>query len=395
MLGYRGRERVLAIQGTSIRRVMKRTVLVLGGYGNTGSRIAELLLRETDVCVIVAGRRSIEAKRVAARLAREAGTDRISALPVDAADAKQLERALAQVDLVVVASSTVAHMRTIAQAAIQAGADCLDIQLSAAKVRFLESVADVIHRNGRCFITDAGLHPGMPSALMRFAAGFLDRVQQANVASLMQVDWRSLELGRSTTTEFASELVAYRPRTFRRGRWVESWREKRTYVFGAPFGTRSARPMFLEELRALPTLYPSLTDLGYYHAGFNWFVDGVVMPMGWLGLRVGGARMAVPVGRLTAWGLRRFSRPPFGTVFLIEARGWKKGRMVSVRGTVAHDDAYTMTAISVVACLMQYLEGALRKPGLWYQALAVDPRRFLTDVERLGAKVEYDLDIET
>jgi saccharopine dehydrogenase (NAD+, L-lysine-forming) len=369
--------------------------MVLGGYGITGSRIAELLLRETDARVVVAGRRLVEAKRLADRLGRSLIGDRVSAALVDATDAELLERALAEVDLVVVASSTSADVRTVAQAAIEAGTDYFDIQGSATKVRFLESVADVIERNGRCFITDGGLHPGLPGALVRFAAGFMDRTQRASVASLIQVDWQNLELSRSTTTEFASELVAYLPKKYQQGQWVQSWRDSREYAFGAPFGKRTVRPMFLEELRPLPDQYPSLTETGYYVGGFNWFVDTVVLPLGWMGLRVAGARVADPVGRLLAWGLRRFSRPPYGTVFLIEATGWKRGRLVSVRGSVTHDDAYTLTAIPVVACLQQYLDGSIRKPGLWYQALAVDPRRFLTDIERLGAKVEYDLDVET
>jgi saccharopine dehydrogenase (NAD+, L-lysine-forming) len=369
--------------------------MVLGGYGVTGSRIAELLLRETNARVVIAGRRLVEAKRLADRLGRGLVGERVSAALADATDAKLLERALRDVDLVVVASSTSAEVRTVVQAAIEAGTDYFDIQGSAKKVRFLESVADIIEQNGRCFITDGGLHPGLPGALVRFAAGFMDRTQRANVASLIHLDWQDLELSRSTTTEFAAELSAYLPKKFQQGQWVQSWRDSREYAFGAPFGKRTVRPMFLEELRPLPQRYPSLTETGYYVGGFNWFVDNVVVPLGWIGLRVAGDRAAGPTGRLLAWGLRRFSRPPFGTVFLIEATGWKRGRLVSVRGSVTHDDAYTLTAIPVVACLQQYLDGSIRKPGLWYQAMAVDPRRFLTDIERLGAKVEYDLDVET
>ncbi len=374
---------------------MSRTVMVLGGYGITGSRIADLLLRETDARVVIAGRRLAEAKRLADRLSSGTAGERVSAVLADTTDSKLLEQAFGEVDLVVVASSTSADVRTVTQAAIEAGTDYLDIQGSATKVRFLESVADVIEQNGRCFITDSGLHPGLPAALVRFAAGFMNRIQRANVASIIQLDWRNLELSRATTTEFAGELVAYRPRRYKQGEWVQSWRDSREYAFGAPFGTRSVRPLFLEELRPLPELYPSLTETGYYIGGFNWFVDSVVMPLGWMGLRLAGDRAAPPLGRLLGWGLRRFSPPPFGTVFLIEANGWKKGRLVSVRGSVAHDDAYTLTAISVVACLRQYLDGSIRKAGLWYQALAVEPRRFLTDIERLGARVEYDLDIDT
>jgi saccharopine dehydrogenase (NAD+, L-lysine-forming) len=369
--------------------------MVLGGYGVTGSRIAELLLRESDARVVIAGRRLVEARRLADRLGRRVVGDRVTAALADTRDGASLERVLADVDLVVVASSTADDVRTVAEAAIGARTDYLDIQGSADKVRFLESIAGLIEQNKRCFVTDGGLHPGLPAALVRFAAGFMDRVQRANVASMIRIDWESLELSRATTTEFAAGLTAHRPRVYRHGRWVESWREKREYAFGAPFGRQSVRPMFLEELRVLPELFPSLAETGYYIAGFNWFVDAVAMPLGWAAMRVGGDRAAAPVGRLLQWGLRRFSRPPFGTVLLIVANGWKRGRMVSLRGSVTHDDGYTLTAIPVVACLLQYLDGSIKKPGLWYQALAVDPRRFLTDIERRGAKVEYDLDVET
>jgi saccharopine dehydrogenase (NAD+, L-lysine-forming) len=369
--------------------------MVLGGYGITGSRIAELLLRETDAQVVVAGRRLVEAKRLSGRLARVSVGDRVSPVLADTSDQRLLVKALKEVDLVVIASSTAADVRAVAEAAIEAGTDYMDIQGSVAKVRFLESVADVIERNGRCFITDGGLHPGLPGVLIRFAAGFMDRVQRANVASIIQLDWRNLELSSTTNTEFAAELAEYDPKWYGQGRWVQSWRETRKYAFGAPFGTRTVRPMFLQELRTLPERYPSLTETGYFIAGFNWVVDWLVMPLGSMAIRIGGAGAARPVGRLVAWGLRRFSRPPFGTVFLIEANGWKRGRMVSVRGSVIHEDAYTLTAIPVVACVMQYLDGSIRNPGLWYQALAVEPRRFLTDMERLGAKVKYDLDVET
>ncbi|MDH3367892.1 MAG: hypothetical protein OEO17_08610, partial [Gemmatimonadota bacterium] len=48
-----------------------------------------------------------------------------------------------------------------------------------------------------------------------------------------------------------------------------------------------------------------------------------------------------------------------------------------------------------VAALLQYLDGSIRKPGLWQQALVVEPRRFMADLERLGATVTYDLDVQT
>ena len=50
---------------------MKKTVLILGGYGNAGLPIARLLLQECDAEIIIAGRNLGRAQRTADELNRE------------------------------------------------------------------------------------------------------------------------------------------------------------------------------------------------------------------------------------------------------------------------------------------------------------------------------------
>jgi saccharopine dehydrogenase (NAD+, L-lysine-forming) len=93
------------------------------------------------------------------------------------------------------------------------------------------------------------------------------------------------------------------------------------------------------------------------------------------------------------WGLDTFSKPPYGTVLKIEAQGEKESKDKAVNVSIYHEDGYMLTAIPVVACLLQYLDGSLKKPGLWTQANIVEPNRLIMDIERLGADVCVEGDI--
>jgi saccharopine dehydrogenase (NAD+, L-lysine-forming) len=72
----------------------------------------------------------------------------------------------------------------------------------------------------------------------------------------------------------------------------------------------------------------------------------------------------------------------------VEARGQHVGEPKSINLTVFHPDGYMFTAIPVVACLLQYLDGSIRKPGLWFQANVVDPDRLMADMENMGVEIE-------
>ena len=158
--------------------------------------------------------------------------------------------------------------------------------------------------------------------------------------------------------------------------------------FGGEFGRQYCMPMFLEEMRALPARYPSLRETGFFVGGLNWFVDWFLTPIIMLGLKLFPKTGLEPLGRLMFWGLRTFSRPPYGTLLRLEARGSRAGSPKSVEMLISHPDGYMLTAMPVAACLMQVLAG-MRTPGLHFQAQFVEPGRFFEDLARLGAVVQF------
>lgn len=361
------------------------TFLILGGYGNTGYVIARLVAQRTDARIVLAGRSMEKAQAAAARLNDEFGGGRAVARRADAADAASLSEAFEGVDFVLVASTTAKYTRDVAAAALAAGADYLDVMYSPQKNAPLLALAPEIERAGRCFITEAGLHPGLPSALVRWASARVGRLERATVAGL-------LNMGRGIPyTESLEELVEsfkdFQALEYREGAW-RKWGSLayRGFDFGPEFGRRGCIAMMLDEMRVLPEMIPSLEATGFYIAGWNWFTDWVLSPLMILALKLFPHSAVKPMARLMHWSFR-FSKPPYGVVLKLDAVGVADDGPREMGAVLFHEDGYFFTAAPVVACLLQYLDGTARKPGLWMMGHMVDPVRLMKDMESMGIRV--------
>ena len=159
------------------------TFLILGGYGYTGKLLAKHLLAGSQAKIILAGRNLEKAQAFADKLNNE----RVSAVRVDAADGDSLRAALQNVDMVLVAAPTTQHAETVIRAALDKKVDYLDVQYSSRKLTILNKLASEIEEAGLCFVTEAGYHPGLPSAMVRYAAMQMDSIESALTAGYLNM----------------------------------------------------------------------------------------------------------------------------------------------------------------------------------------------------------------
>ncbi|MBK8489698.1 MAG: saccharopine dehydrogenase NADP-binding domain-containing protein [Saprospirales bacterium] len=363
-------------------------ILLIGGYGNAGRCIAEYLLKYTsDTIVILAGRQEEKARAVAQSLS-STFPGRTKGLRIDLADPNSIDEAFQAVDFVVNAAGAIPFTKNVAEGLLRHGKSAIDCQLASPdKTRVLEQMAPAFQEAGICYITDGGFHPGIPAALLRYAATQVDTLEKGNVYSAMKVDWGGLEFSPDTALELIDEFRTNRLAIYQQGKWKDQSVMKVFDVdFGPPFGKQYCAPMFLPELGVCAAQMPDLQETGFYVTGFNKVADYLVLPIVTLGVRLLPRSVDRLLAKFLTWGLQ-FSRPPYGIDLIADCTGRKNGEEVRFRIRLSHEDGYVITAVPVVACLMQVLDNTIRKPGLWRQAIIVEPVRFLEEVERMGVAV--------
>jgi hypothetical protein len=361
-------------------------ILILGGYGYTGKLLAKHLLAQTGVEIIISGRNLGKAKS----FAEELNNPRVTARHVDASNSDSLTQALQSVTLCLVAAPTSRHTETVIKACISAHVDYLDIQFSSKKLKSLYATEKEITQAGLCFITEAGYHPGLIASMIRYAASKMDVTESAIVAGYLNL--KDVPYSEAVD-ELMEEFHDYQAQVYKNGVWTSpaSW-VSRSFNFGVDIGKRTCYSMFFEELRDIPKIIPDLKETGFYISGSNWFADLIITPFILFGLKIAPKRGLRPLGKLMWWGMGKSSSPYFAAL-KVEAKGQMEGNPAEVDVRIAHPNGYDLTAIPVVAYLLQYLDGTARKDGVHIMGHIVDPTRLLNDMQKMGVQVIESLDL--
>ncbi len=368
---------------------MKNRFAIIGGTGTTGIKIAELLLKYTDATVIIAARNRGKITESVKLLREKYQTDKIFGAVTDAGDKESLQKLFADIDMVIVASGTADLVEVVVQVVLDSNIDYLDIQYSTHKIKKLKAFGIEIKDRGKLFITDAGFHPGLPAALVKYSEYKWGNIRSAIVYSVLKQDWRGLDIRMGTKIEFVKELVDYDPYFYSKGKWEKasmlSTKDFKEVDFGEHFGKQNCIPMNFEELKVVVEQLPNLEETGFYIAGFNRFIDLVLLPFSMVWMKMFNKFGIKSIARLMFRSLKKSSKPPFRTILQMEARNTDNEKF-GLR--LSHEDGYWFTAIPVAACLKQYMNGALPGSGLYCMGNIVEPQQIITDMKKMGITIE-------
>ena len=364
-------------------------ILIIGCYGLAGQKLIRHLLTETDAHLILAGRNPQRVTETALLFATNEYRSRIETHVISGDNDETLNRLIAESDILVNATAPGEHNLRFIEACIAGKTDWIDMQLSNELLNAGENLRARIHNAGCCFVIQAGFHPGVPAALVRYAASQFDKLTTANIGAIVRPE-KGFPYS-SGIHELIAMFADYQADAFVNSQWRKlKPKEFPRFEFRQSFGRERTYPMTLPEMRALPGLIPELKNTGLFIAGWNWFADYLITPLLFLGARFAPKLSAAPLGHLLCWSTRVFAKAPFGTVLQLEASGTRSGKQESLTIFLLHEDEYEFTVIPTVSMIKQVLAGTTRKVGIHMMGLLANPEILLADMEQMGITINKE-----
>jgi len=358
-----------------------KKILILGGYGQTGIQIARLLLKRSQHNICLAGRDQLKAARAAGELNENYFGERVTGVEVNAAFKTQLARLFEKVDLVIVSMPIMGIGEKIAQAALDARIDYIDLSANDEKRKLLLKLDGRIREAGLTFITEAGFLPGAPSVMARYLAGYFDSVDKMTIGGLFREEKESSGAGMDLVP-----VPGHGPAVFRNGSWQRAgMKDMKRIDFGNRQGVKSCYPMNLVELKGMPEEL-GCRDLGFYASRVNRFPDSLNLL--WETLGLSSFRWGADLGaRLLGWGRGLFTKPTRICSVKATAAGVTGGARGQLSLTLEHSDPNLGAAVMALPCIVGLLDGSIKKPGVHVMGHVLDPDRYLGNLWDMGMTV--------
>lgn len=236
------------------------TIVVLGGYGNFGSKIVERLSKESDFNIIVAGRSLEQANKFIETLNRKNVTAQL--IDINQTDlSSALKNTCAQIVIHTCGPFQAQHYQ-VATACMEAGVHYIDLADGRDFVNQFSVLDNIAKQHNVMAITGASSVPGLSSAVINH---FLPSFK-----SLTHVDYgiapgNRAQRGQATV----AAILSYTGKTFLRlenkiNTPVYGWQDVHAHHFAKPIGKRWLANCDIPDLDLFPKIYPQLKTIQFY-----------------------------------------------------------------------------------------------------------------------------------
>lgn len=352
-------------------------ILIVGGYGVVGRRIAAELARDYPGRVLLGGRTLARAEEVATAVGYG-----VRGRMIDIAAPSSIAAALAGVTVVI--SCIDQPGRPLLWAAVERGLCYTDITPHLTELgrgAAYHKIAAATRASGARLVLGTGLVPGISNVMVRALADALGGADEIETALLLSA---SDVTGPASFDYFLQELsMSFDIRVEGEDRPARAFSAPRHVEFPPPAGAQLAYLFPFSDQVLYPSTLGARTALTRLAIEPAWLARFLALMV-----RTGVSRFIAIEGVRHAIARGRRDRPSSqGSRFAlcVDVRRGERSRRATLLGQ-AQADAAAAGAAGVARLL---IEGAVAEPGAWMPEQIVDPGPFLSRLAARGLRVEF------
>lgn len=366
---------------------MTDQVLILGGSGRIGSKVAADLLLYTQAQITIAGRNLVKGEQK-----RESLGDRVQFLTVDLNDQEVLRHAIARAQVVVHCAGPF-HYRdaTVLKMCIEQGANYVDVSDHPSFTRKVLDYRADAEAAGITAVINTGIFPGISNSMVRQGVEQLDEAEKIHLSYVVAGSG-----GAGVTVMRTTFLGLQKPfKGWIDGEWrsIKPYSGREVVEFPAPYGKIGVYWFDMPEAFTLPDTFPVKTvitkfaTVPTFYNYLTWSVAHWWHPS-WL-------RNSAVIEFLShvSHFMTDVTDPisGIGVAIRSEVTGKKDGQPTRCCSTLIHPDTAIAAGAGTGTVVELLLSGQLKKPGVWAIEQALSTPLFDQVMQSRGIEIQHQL----
>jgi saccharopine dehydrogenase-like NADP-dependent oxidoreductase len=361
---------------------MGKKVLVLGGQGRIGSRVAQDIASHTDGEVIVTGRQQ----------KRHFLEDSIRFLAVDLEDGEGLRKAVKNCDLVVHCAGPF-HYRDgrVLKVCIEEGVNYIDVSDHCSFYKKVIGYRDQTIKAGVTAILNTGIFPGISNSMVRQGMEKLDEAQKIHLSYVVGGSGGAgLTVMRTTFLGLRGTFEAWIE-----GKWqqISPYTEREVIEFPQPYGKIGVYWFDVPEAYTFVESFPLqtvITKFGSFPDFYNHltWITAHVFPSAWIESSRG-IEFFSRVSYIMTLITDKFSG--IGVAMHSQITGKKEGKPAQVCSTMVHENTALAAGCGTGSIAQFLLEGRLHKPGIYPVEQVLPTDLFEEAMKSRGIRINQEI----
>lgn len=240
-----------------------RRVLILGGYGNFGKRIAESLSSLEGITVLIAGRNALKSQQLCQKLASKGANGALEAVVIDINSPQFVDELKAlSPDLVIHTGGPFQGQDyRVPEACIAVGSHYIDLADDRRFVCDITSLNEQALKSNVLVVAGASSVPGLSSTVID---SFADQFSSLDEIDFAIAPGNQSERGEATVRGILSYTGHPFP-VFTKGKWVNQygWMSPRRLCFGDVIGKRWLANVDIPDLELFPKRYKPVNTVNF------------------------------------------------------------------------------------------------------------------------------------